>query len=105
MTGKNIVELQANQAIDGAAAFEATFPAHVVDELMLEFDPKHSGPPLVVLSGGAAPKEVHPTPLRGRDGRFAVHFKPGETCTSVRVSMLRGVKGKLIKVKLIGHPV
>jgi hypothetical protein len=75
-----------------------------VDELMLEFEPKHSGPPLVVLSGGAGAKEIHPTPLRGREGRFAAHFKPAETCTSLRVSMLRGVKGKLVKVKLIGRP-
>src|SRR5262245_31832783 len=105
MTGKNILELAVDRTIDGTSAFEANFPAHVVDELMLEFDPKHSGPPLVVLSGGAAPKEVHPTPLRGRDGRFATHFNPGEKCTSLKVSMLRGVKAKLVKVKLIGHAV
>ena len=104
MTGKNIVEFEANKSIDGTEAFVANFASHVVDELMLEFEPKHSGPPLVVLTGGAGTKEIHPTPLRGRDGRFAVHFRPPETCSSLRVSMLRGVKGKLVKVKLIGHP-
>jgi hypothetical protein len=100
----NILELPANKAIDGADAFEATFAPHAVDELMLEFDPKHSGPPLVVLGLAGGPKEIHPTPLRGREGRFAVHFRPAETCTSVRVSMLRGTKGRLVKIKLIGRP-
>jgi hypothetical protein len=100
---RNIVELEANQDVDGERAFERTFSPVVVDELMLEFDPKHTGPPLVVLSNDAgAKKEIHPAPQRGREGRFSVHFAhEGVAWSKVRVSMLRGAKAKLVKVKLI----
>src|SRR5687767_7050284 len=98
----NIVQLDANVDIDGEHAFEKTFPATAVDEIMLEFGPKHTGPPLIVLSNDAGvKKEVHPTPLRGREGRFSAHFAhESGTWSSVRVTMLRGMKGKLVKVKI-----
>lgn len=100
---RNIVELEANQDIDGERAFEREFPAVAIDELMLEFEPKHTGPPLVVLSNDAGVrKEIHPAAQRGREGRFSVHFAhEAGTWSKVRVSMLRGTKGKLLKVKLV----
>jgi hypothetical protein len=100
---RNIVELEANQDVDGERAYEGAFAPVSVDELMLEFDPRHSGPPLVVLSNDAGGrKEVHPTPLRGREGRFSTHFShDGTAWSKVRVSMLRGAKGRLLKVKLV----
>jgi hypothetical protein len=104
---RNIVELEANQDVDGERAFERAFTPVAVDELMLEFDPKHSGPPLVVLSNDAgAKKEIHPSAQRGREGRFQAHLPhDGVTWSKVRVSMLRGAKGKLLKVKLVAKTV
>jgi hypothetical protein len=88
---RNIVELEANQDVDGERAYEGAFAPVTVDELMLEFDPKHGGR-----------KEVHPAPLRGREGRFSAHFShDGAAWSKVRVSMLRGAKGRLLKVKLV----
>jgi hypothetical protein len=100
---RNIVELQANQDVTGEKPFEANFPAVDVDEVMLEFDPKHTGPPLIVFSNAAGVrKEIHPMPLRGREGRFSARL-PGETTawSNVKVSMLRGTRGRLVKVKLV----
>jgi hypothetical protein len=104
---KNIVELEANQEIDGERAFEASFSPVGVDELMLEFDPKRSGPPVVVLSNDSgARKEVHPLAQRGRDGRFAAHFPhDGSVFSKVRVTMARGAKARLVKVKLVARAV
>lgn len=108
MGGRNIVELAANTDVDGTKAFEASFPATEVHELMLEFDPKHTGPPICVLAGGSAgSKEIHVPPLRGREGRYAAQVGGG-SFSSVRVTTARNVKAKLIKVKLMGghadHP-
>jgi hypothetical protein len=100
---RNIVEIEANADVDGQRAFERSFAATSIDEVMLEFDPKHSGPPIVVLSNDAgAQKEIHPSPNRGREGRFSAHL-PHDTSTwsKVRVSMARGAKAKLLKVKLV----
>jgi hypothetical protein len=100
---RNIVDLEANADIGGEVAFERTFPPVSVDELMLEFDPKKNGPPLVVLTNeSGVTKEIHPSPQRGREGRFMAHF-PHEagTWSKVRVSMLRGSKGRLVRVKII----
>jgi hypothetical protein len=100
---RNIVELQANKDVSADSPFEATFPPVDVDEILLEFDPKHSGPPLIVLSNsGGATKEVHPMPQRGREGRFVARF-PNETTqwSAIRVGMLRGKRGRLVKVKLV----
>lgn len=102
MSGRNIVELAANANVDGTTAFEATFPATEVHELMLEFDPKHTGPPICVLSGGSGgSKEIHVPPLRGREGRYSAQVGGG-TFASVRVTTARNVKAKLIKIKLMG---
>ena len=108
MPGRNIVELAANVDVDGTKAFEASFPATDVHELMLEFDPKHSGPPICVLSDGAAnSKEVHVPPIRGREGRYSSQVGGGRY-SSIRITTARNVKAKLIKVKLMGghadHP-
>jgi hypothetical protein len=101
----NIVQLDANMDIDGERAFEATFAPTAVDEILLEFDPKHSGPAVIHLSNDSGGrKEIHPTPQRGREGRMSAHFAhdaAAGTWSKLRVSMLRGVKAKLIKVKLI----
>ena len=98
----NIVELVANQDVDGARAFTQTFAATAVDELMLEFDPKHSGPPIAKLAGeGGAAKEIHPMPLRGREGRFSAHVGGDEKWSSISVSMAREKRGKLLKVRLV----
>ena len=102
--GKNIHEIPANQEVDPAKGFEATFPAQQIDELLLEFDPKHSGPPVATLSGGngTTPKELHPRPQFGREGRFAIQVGGPETWTNIRVSLApRGHKAKLVAIKLI----
>ena len=105
MSGKNIVEIPANKDIDGTNVFEGTFPEIHIDELMLEFDPKHVGAPVATLKGaGGASKEVHMIPLRGREGRFAVKFEGTDRWNGIRVHMVRSTKGRLIKVKLIGKP-
>ena len=105
---KNIVELAANVEVDGTKAFEATFPPTDVHELLLEFDPKHRGPPICVLSdGGANTKEIHVPPLAGREGRYSAQVG-GMRFSSVRVTTARNVKARLLKVKLMGghadHP-
>jgi hypothetical protein len=103
MSGKNIVELPANQEIDGTKAFEASFSPLAVHEVLLEFDPKHSGPPLCRFSneqGGT--QELHMLPQRGRDGRFSNHVAGGAKWSKVSVTTLRNVKARLVKVKLIG---
>src|SRR5689334_7153404 len=100
--GRNIVELAANTDVDGTKAFETSFPATEVHELMLEFDPKHTGPPICVLSdAGANPKEIHVPPLRGREGRYSSQVGGGKY-SHVKVTTARNVKAKLIKVKLMG---
>ena len=98
----NIVELVANQEIDGQRAFSQTFSATAVDELMLEFDPKHTGPPIVHLTGSdGAKKEIHPMPLRGREGRFSAHLGGDTKWSSISVTMALETKGKLVKVRLV----
>src|SRR5437016_5742606 len=102
MSGRNIHEIDVNQDIDPTKAFEGTFPAQSVDELLLELDPKHSGPPVVTLSGdGGATKEFHPKPQFGREGRFAQQIGGPEKWSGVRVTLARGKSAKLLKVKLI----
>ena len=108
MSGRNIVEIAANADVDGTKAFESTFAAFEVHEFMLEFDPKHPGPPICTLSNaGSHPKEIHPAPLRGREGRYSAQVGGGSYST-IRVTTARNVKMKLIKVKLMGghadHP-
>jgi hypothetical protein len=98
----NIVELVANQNVDGQNAFTQSFAPTAVDELLLEFDPKHSGPPIVKLSGeGGAAKEIHPLPQRGREGRFSAHLGGDAKWSSLSVTMARNTKGRLVKVRLI----
>jgi hypothetical protein len=103
MSGKNIHEIAASMDLDPTKNFEATFPAQKIDELLLEFDPKHSGPPLVTLLGDAgATKTLHPTPQFGREGRFVAHLPGPETWTTIRVTLApRGHKAKLVAIKLI----
>jgi hypothetical protein len=103
MSGRNIHEIEANQQVDPTTAFESTFAPLAVDELLLEFDPKHSGPPLVTLSNDAgATKEVHPLPQRGREGRFSAHTEGSGTWSKIRVALApRGHKAKLVRIKLI----
>jgi hypothetical protein len=76
---------------------------------MVEMDPKRCGPPVVVLSDGAAQtKEVHPLPLRGREGRYSTQLgSAGASYSRVKVTTARNVRAHLVKVKLIagaGHP-
>ena len=99
----NIHEIPANKEITPTVAFEATFPPLAIDEVMLEFDPKHAGPPIVVLGNGSgATKELHMTPQRGREGRFANHTEGSGTWTTVKVHLApRGHKAKLVKIKFI----
>lgn len=105
MSGKNIVELAANKDIDTASGFEGTFPSLHVDELMLEFDPKHVGPPIALFGNGSGgTKEFHLIPLRGREGRFSTKVGGTESWTTIKVTLARGKTAKLLKVKLIGKP-
>jgi len=105
MSGKNIIEIEANKDIDGTEVFEGTFAKTHIDELMLEFTPKHVGVPVATLKGdGGASKEIHMIPLRGREGRFAVKLAGPEAWNGIRVHMVRETKGHLVKVKLIGKP-
>ena len=99
----NIVELQANhQEIDAQRPFSQNFPAVVVDELMLEMDPKHCGPPVCAMSGeDGAKKEIHPLPLRGREGRYSSHIGGDTKWTGISITIARGMKAKLIKVRLV----
>jgi hypothetical protein len=100
---KNIHEIPANQEVDPTKAFEADFPSQKIDELLLEFDPKHSGPPLATLSGGnGTAKELHPRPQFGREGRFVIQIGGEETWTHIKVCLApRGHKAKLVAIKLI----
>ncbi len=104
MPGKNIVELAANVEIDGTRAFEASFAPTGIHELLVEFEPKHAGPPIVKLSGdGGATEEVHPNPQRGREGRFSAQMKDHTKMWSrLSVTTARNMKARLVKVKLIG---
>lgn len=102
MAGKNITELAANQEIDSQKGFEATFPATEIHELMLEFDPHHSGPPIVMLSEATGEKTtIHMRPSLGREGRFATQVVGGKMFTAVRVTTARDIVAKLVKVKMI----
>lgn len=107
MSARNTVELAANQDVDGTAAFEGSFEPAEVHELMVEMDPKHCGPPICVLSdGGANSKEVHPLPLRGREGRYSAMVGGGVKYAKIRVTTARNIRARLVKVKLIsgaGH--
>ena len=105
MSGKNMVELEANKNLHGTDVFEGTFASLHIDELLLEFDPKHSGAPVAMLSGpGGVTKEVHVAPQRGREGRFSTHVGGTESWTGIRVYMVRETKGRLVRVKMIGKP-
>ncbi len=101
MAGAGVVELVANKELQGDEAFEATFPPMTVGEVTVECDPKRSGPPVCVLGDGTAKAEVHPAPVRGRDGRYSAHVKETNAWTSVRVTIARGKKAHLVKVRLI----
>ena len=104
MSGRNIHEIEANADVDPSKAFESAFPAQAIDELLLEFDPKHSGPPVVTFGGdGGAKKEVHPLPQRGREGRFAMQMGGPEKWTSIRVTLSHRAHkpARLVRVKLI----
>jgi hypothetical protein len=100
----NVVDLVADKDLQGETAFEATFPPTVVGELSVECDPKKSGPPVCVLSDGAAGKaEIHPMPVRGREGRYMSHVKETTAFTSIRVTIARNMKAHLVKVRLIAR--
>jgi hypothetical protein len=102
MAGKNITELEANKEIDGQEGFEATFPPTEIHELMLVFDPRQSGPPIVALSDTTGAKQViHMRPSLGREGRFATQVGGGKQFTSLRVTTARDIVAKLLKVKMI----
>lgn len=103
---KNIVELVANADVTPEAAWEGTFASMHVHELMLEFDPKHLGPPVSVLHTAAGTtKEVHLLPLRGREGRYALQIGGTDEYVKIAVRLAaRGKKAKLLKVKLLGKP-
>lgn len=101
---KNIVELVANGEVTPDKSWEGTFPAMHVAELMLEFDPKHLGPPVAVLHAATGTsKEVHLLPLRGREGRYSLQIGGPDDYVKIAVRLAaRGKKAKLLKVKLLG---
>lgn len=103
---KNIVELVAGGDVTPESAWEGSFAPMHVDELMLEFDPKHLGPPVSVLhTATGTSKEVHLIPLRGREGRYSVHIGGTEEYVKIAVRLAaRGKKARLLKVKLMGKP-
>lgn len=100
---RNIHEIEANKEITPTVAFEATFAPLAIDEVLLEFDPKHPGPPVVILGGdNGLTKEIHMLPSRGREGRFANHTEGTGTYNKIKVHLAaRGKTAKLIRVKFI----
>jgi hypothetical protein len=103
MSGKNIHTIEANHVVDPTTAFEAAFSPLAIDEVLLEFDSEHPGPPLIVLTNDAGTtKEIHPLPQRGREGRFAAHTEGSGSWSKIRVLLgPRGKKAKLVRIKLI----
>src|SRR5262245_57041708 len=102
MAGKNITELAANPEIDGQQGFEATFPPTEIHELMLEFDPRHPGPPVAVLTEASGEKtSIHLRPSLGREGRFATQILGAKKFVSLRITTARDIVAKLVKVKFI----
>ena len=100
---RNMTELEANTEVDGDRAFETSFSPQQIHEVMLEFHPKKWGPPIVTLTGhNGGSREIHPAPQRGRPGHFLQRIEGDETWSGVRVTIGRGKKGKLVKVKLVG---
>jgi hypothetical protein len=107
MAGKNITELAANQEIDGQKGFEAGFAPTEIHEVLLEFHPRHSGPPIVTLTQDTGEKQVfHMRPSLGREGRYATQVLGAKKFTAVRVTTARDVVAKLVKIKFISgaHP-
>jgi hypothetical protein len=103
MSSKFIQEIEAVATIDTTVTFDTTFAARTIDELLLDFDPKHSGPPICVLTGDAgATKEIHMPPSWGREGHFAAKLGGPEKWVKVSVRMAKGKAAKLKKIKLIG---
>jgi hypothetical protein len=101
--GRNITEIDAKQEIDGQKAFEATFAATPVHEVMLEMEPRRRGPPVCILrSEDGQSLEVHPNPMRGREGRYAAQVQSPARFTSIRITTAHDVVARLVKVKLIG---
>ena len=105
MSSRFIHEIEARKTIDPTNGFEATFAAQPIDELLVVFDAKHSGPPVCVLGNDAAgTKEVHMQPAIGREGHFSVKLGGGELWSKISVRLARGKSAKLLQVKLIGKP-
>jgi hypothetical protein len=100
---RNIVEIEAKQEIDGQKAFEATFAPTPVHEVMLEMEVRRRGPPICRLrTESGETVEVHPNPLRGREGRYAATISNPSKFTSIRVTTAQDIVARLVKVKLIG---
>lgn len=103
MSSRFIHEIEAVATVDPTASFDASFAPQVIHELILVFDPKHSGPPICVLSGGnGTSKEIHMPPSWGREGAFAAKLDGPELWSKVNVRLARGKAAKLKKIKLIG---
>lgn len=103
MSSRFIQEIEAVATVDTTATFDTTFAARTIDELLLDFDPKHSGPPICVLTDDAGgTKEIHMPPSWGREGHFAAKLGGPVKWVKVSVRMARGKPAKLKKIKLIG---
>ncbi len=99
----NMRVVQAGQDIDGNQAFEHAFEPLVVQEILLECDPKKPGIPICTLQSAAGEtQEFHARALRSRPGRFKTRI-PGEIAWSgVKVTMYRDKPSHLIAMKLVG---
>lgn len=100
-----IHEIAAHATIDASKSFSATFEARIIDELLVVFDARHSGPPVCVLGNDAGEsKEVHMQPAFGREGHFSVKLGGPGRWSKISVHLARGKAAKLLQVKLIGVP-
>lgn len=103
MSIRFIQEIEAVATIDPTVTFDTSFPARTIDELLLDFDPKHSGPPICVLTDDAGgTKEIHMPPSWGREGHFAAKLGGTVRWVKISVRIARGKAAKLKKIKLIG---
>jgi hypothetical protein len=103
MSSRFIQEIEAAASIDPTVSFDTTFAARTIDELLLDFDPKHSGPPICTLTDDAGgSKEIHMPPSWGREGHFAAKLGGPERWVKISVRIARGKAAKLKKIKLIG---
>ncbi len=98
-------KIEAGADIGGENTFQQSFDPQVVDEVLLECDPKRSGIPVCILSDGDGhTEEVHGRGMSVRPGRYKSRVPGGRVWNNISVSMARGKTSHLIRLKLVGKP-